>query len=83
MINALPIVGWLISFFVSVSLAVPFWFCWTICNIGKIYFDFLPPQWQHIPFWNCVGLFISVSIIKVVFVPRFIGLGEINTKTQK
>lgn len=71
MLNAVPIVGWLLSFFGNVSLAIPFWICWTCCGIGEVYFDFLPIQWRSIPFWNCVGLFMSVSVIKTVFVPRF------------
>lgn len=69
MINALPVVGWILSFIGNVSLSIPFWICWTICGIGSHYFDFLPNHWQAIPFWNCVGLFMSVSIIKTVFVP--------------
>jgi hypothetical protein len=64
MLNAIPIVGWLISAVTSVSLAVPFWFCWTYWNLGQIYFGFLPPQWRAIPFWHCVGLFVVLSIIK-------------------
>lgn len=71
MINVIPVLGWFLSFLVNVSLAIPFWVCWTCFNIGRIYFDFLPDAWQSIPFWNCVGLFMSVSIIKVVFVPKF------------
>jgi hypothetical protein len=75
-INALPIVGWLLSFIGNVSLAVPFWICWTVCGIGGLYFDFLPEQWRSIPFWNCVGLFLSVSIIKTVFVPKIASVSQ-------
>jgi hypothetical protein len=75
-LNALPVVGWVLSFIGNASLAVPFWICWTICGIGKLYFDFIPEQWQSIPFWNCVGLFLSVSIIKTVFVPKIVSLSQ-------
>ena len=77
MVNAIPIIGWLISMAVNASLAVPFWICWTSYGIGQKYFTFLPSQWQSIPFWDCLGLFISVSVIKCVFVPK---LAEVNQK---
>ena len=78
MVNGIPVLGWIISFIVNVSLAFPFWYCWTICEIGSKYFDFLPSNWQSISFWNCVGLFISVSIIKTVFIPKIITINQTN-----
>ena len=78
MINTIPIVGWLISFFINVSLAVPFWICWTCFEIGIIYFDFLPSQWQAIPFWHCIGIFISISVVKTVFVPTLASVNQTN-----
>lgn len=84
MINALPIVGWFLSFAGNVSLAIPFWICWTCCGIGSSYFDFLPECWQSIPFWNCVGIFMSVSIIKTVFVPKLASVSQsADAKTGK
>lgn len=62
--------AWAMVFCVNALLACAFWLCWTVFGIGAIYFNFLPPVWQSIPFWNCVGLFFSVSIIKSVFVPK-------------
>ena len=83
MINGIPVIGWLLSFAVNVSLAIPFWICWTCCGIGVTYFDFLPIQWQAIPFWSCVGLFISVSIIKTVFVPKLASVSQsADTKSE-
>lgn len=76
MVNVVPIFGWFLSFIANVSLAVPFWICWTLCGVGSLYFTFLPPQWQSIPFWNCVGLFICVSIIKTVFVPKLASVSQ-------
>lgn len=74
MLNAIPLVGWLLSFMFSVSLAVPFWIVWTVCGIGETYFYFLPKVYQSIGFWSCVGLFMAVSIIKCVFMPRLFSL---------
>lgn len=79
MINAIPFVGWLLSFVFNVSLAIPFYVVWTACGIGERFFYFLPPVYQSIGFWNCVGLFIAVSIIKSVFVPRLV---SINTSSE-
>jgi hypothetical protein len=70
MINAIPLVGWAISLFISISISIPFWLIWTVFGIGQTYFSFLPPVWQTPGFWACVGIFIVVSIIKTVFLPR-------------
>lgn len=80
MINTIPIIGWLISFCINVSLAIPFWICWTVFDIGITYFDFLPTQWQVIPFWHCVGIFISVSVIKTIFIPKFVTISQSANK---
>lgn len=82
-INGLPVIGWLISFIVNVSLAVPFWICWTTCGLGAWYFDFLPPKYQSIPFWHCVGLFMIASILKVVLVPRIASVSSSSESDKK
>ena len=74
MINSIPVVGWLLSLFVSISLAIPFWIAWTVFGIGATYFYFLPPVWQTPGFWACVGIFVSMSIIKAVFVPKIVSI---------
>jgi len=80
-INLIPVIGWIISFLLSASISVPFWFCWTVCGLGQKYFYWLPETYHAIPFWNCVGLFILASILKLVFVPRFASVS--NTATAK
>lgn len=70
MINSIPILGWLISLAINASMAVPFWVCWTACGLGNRYFMFLPSQFRSIPFWDCVGLFLIASVLKVVLVPK-------------
>ena len=78
MINKLPIIGWILSFAASVSLSIPFWICWTACDLGRLYFDFLPEKYQAIPFWHCVGLFIVIGIIKGTFVPSLASVSQTN-----
>ena len=68
--NSIPVIGWLISFILTASSAVPFWLCWTYFGIGKTYFYWLPPVYQAIPFWDCVGLFTAVGIALRVFTPK-------------
>lgn len=74
MLNAIPFFGWSLSLFFNISLAIPFWFVWTVCGIGDTYFYFLPTVWRTPGFWACVGIFISVSIIKAVFVPKLMSV---------
>lgn len=83
MLNNIPIIGWFLSFVGNVSLAVPFWICWTVCGIGVLYFDFLPAKYQALPFWNTVGLFLCVSIIKAVFVPKIVSVSQTVERKDK
>jgi len=69
MINAIPILGWLLSAIVAMSLAVPFFYIWNA--LAPTYFYFLPAVYLSIPFWDCVGLFMIVPILKVMLVPKF------------
>lgn len=73
-LHMIPVVGWILGGLFSVSMSVPFWFCWTICGIGRAYFDFLPSKYQSIPFWHCVGLAIVIGILKTVLIPRLVNV---------
>ena len=64
--NAIPIVGWLISFVINVFLSIPFWFIWTVCGIGRNFFTFLPEALQAPGFWAVVGIFICLEILRGV-----------------
>lgn len=80
MLNRLPIIGWLVQLVVSISISLPFWWCWTVCGLGKLYFAFLPELYQAIPFWDCVGLSIVIAILKSVFVPKLASVSQSNEK---
>lgn len=64
--NAIPVVGWLISFVINVFLSIPFWFIWTVCGVGRNYFSFLPETLQAPGFWAVVGIFICFEILRGV-----------------
>ena len=82
-LNALTLIGWLLSGVIAISLAVPFWLCWTVFGIGAKYIYWLPAVYQAIPFWDCVGLFIAISIIKATLTPRFATVEQkLQTKSQ-
>lgn len=76
MINAIPVIGWIISLVLMASLAVPFWFIWTVCGIGATFAYWLPTVYLAPGFWQCVGVFIVVSIIKQVFVPTIASVSQ-------
>lgn len=78
MINKIPFIGWALSLLANISLSVPFWICWTACGIGAKYFYWLPAVYQVIPFWNCVGLFIVISIIKGALMPTLASVSNSN-----
>jgi hypothetical protein len=51
----------------AVILSVPFYFIWN--RLAPIYFRGLPPQYQHIPFGHCAGLFVLIAIARAVLLP--------------
>ena len=64
MINSIPILGWCLSVIINISLAIPFWACWSWYGIGEVYFYFLPEVYLNPSFFDCVFFFIVVSILK-------------------
>jgi hypothetical protein len=78
--NAIPILGWALSLLFTASTAVPFWIIWTVCGIGEKFFYFVPDVYKQIGFWESVGLFMVVGIIKQVFVPKVASVVNTNNK---
>lgn len=64
MLNSIPVVGWILDFVFKISLAIPFWIVWTICGIGRCFFDFLPANYLAPGFWEIFGLFVVLGILK-------------------
>ena len=69
MINAIPFLGWFLSAFFATSLAIPFYFIWNA--LAPTYFYFIPLVYQHLPFWDTVGLFMILPILKTMLFPKF------------
>ena len=57
-------------------MAVPFWLLYTKFGIGAKFFYFLPPVYQAIGFFDCVWLFVCLSILKSVLFPAAVSLGK-------
>jgi len=74
--NAIPVIGWTLSLLFNTSVAVPFWIIWTACRIGEKYFYFVPETYRVIPFWNCVGLFMVIGILKSVLIPQIVSVSQ-------
>jgi pilus assembly protein TadC len=76
-LSLIPIVGWVLSLFFTMSLAVPFYLFYN--PISKRYFYFLPEQYHNLPFWDIVMVFTVVGILKFIFVPKIV---EVNQKVE-
>ncbi len=76
MINKIPFFGWFFLAIASISLSVPFWLCWTVGSIGEEYFYWLPKVYHQISFWECVGLFIVIAIIKGTLTPKLFSVSN-------
>lgn len=83
MINKIPLIGWLIDFILNVSVAVPFYVIWTVCGMGVKYFSFLPVIYLSPGFWDCVGVFIVMPILKGVLVPTIVSVAQTNNNANK
>ncbi len=79
-VNYLPIIGWLLSVFFSISISIPFWFLWTYHEYGKRFFYWLPEIYQSIAFWDVVALAIIVSILKSILLPKFSSSTEVKSE---
>lgn len=56
----------------------------SVFGIGEKYFYFLPTVYQDPGFWNCVGVFIVVPILKTIFVPKLVSVSnEQKVSTNK
>lgn len=77
MINSIPVLGWLLSIVFNTSLAIPFWLFWTHLEIGKRYFYFLPEIYLSVGFWDCVGIFVVLSVLKGFF-PVLVSVSQTN-----
>lgn len=62
---------------VSIIVAIPFYIFWNWFNIRK-FFYFLPDVFLRIGFWETVGLFVVVSFIHMIFVPKFATVTQTN-----
>lgn len=81
MLNAIPILGWALSFFFSVSLAIPFFFIWNA--LAPTYFYWLPDVYKSLPFWDTVGLFMIIPILKHMLIPTLVKTSSTtNNKTD-
>lgn len=64
-LHAIPVIGTILSLCVTIFTAIPFWFVWTVLGIGEKFFYFLPELYLSIGFWETVGLFMVLSILKM------------------
>lgn len=59
----IPIIGWLIGFVFMTFMSVPFYFLWN-AMAPEYFATFITDEWLNIPFWDCVWLFMLLSILK-------------------
>lgn len=78
MIYMIPFVGWFLGLFFHISLAIPFWLCWNA--LAPKFFYWLPPVYHEIGFWETVGIFIILSILKLIFYPRIANSTNVENK---
>ena len=66
----------MVIFIIALLASIPFWIVYTLCGIGEKFFYFLPVVYQSPGYWNIVGLFIIVLILKRILFVRVIGWAE-------
>jgi hypothetical protein len=50
-------------------LAIPFYYLWNY--FAPIYLPNIPDIYKGLPFWNCVGVFVLISIVKTLIMPSY------------
>jgi hypothetical protein len=74
---SVPVIGWFLGLLLAAAVSIPFYFLWNA--LAPTYFYFLPEVYKHIPFGDCVGLFIIVPILKETLNPF---RANINNQTK-
>jgi len=67
----------MISFFVALWVSIPFWIVYTLYGIGEKFFYFLPVVYQSPGYWNTVGLFTVILILKSMLIRNNESLSKI------
>lgn len=76
----IPLLGWIISAFMAVLIAIPFHFLWGW--LGPIYFSFVPAIYLNMSFWDTAGMLILIGFFKLIVFPSALNR-SIRTSTSK
>ena len=75
-INAIPFLGWFLDLSLNASTSVPFYFPWN--HLCPKYMPFIHAPYDHLPFWDCVWLFMLIGILKSTLVPKLANVTQNN-----
>ena len=81
MIYSIPVLGWTIGLFLHIGMAIPFYYFWNW--LAPKYFYWLPSVYLQFGFWEIVGLFVIVSVLKAVLVPRLMSVSNTSAGSSK
>lgn len=82
MLNYIPVIGWIATFIFSTFISIPFYFIWNW--LAPTYFAFLPKVYLDVPFWDCVGMFMLMPMVKILVYPRrMIASSSSESKSDK
>lgn len=77
----LPIIGWVISAFMAVVIALPLYFLWGW--LGPVYFSFVPAVYLNMGFWDMAGLLILIGFFKLIVFPSTLNRSNTSKKEEK
>ncbi len=79
-IISIPLVGWIIGPVLATFWAIPFYVLWHGFRIREM-FPMLPEYLLNIGFWNMVGLFLTVSVLKCLLIGGIVTV-TVNNKAD-
>ena len=79
-IAIIPVLGWLISAFLAVMIAIPLHFLWGW--LGPVYFSFVPAVYLNMGFWDMAGLLVLIGFLKLVVYPSAFNRPNVTTKEK-
>lgn len=79
--SKIPVLGWLLGIVGSILSAIPFYYLWNYT--APKYFYQIPDVYQSLPFWDIVWLFMTISILKHIFIGSSFKSTNNNNKESK
>lgn len=76
LLNAIPVIGWIIAAILCLFVAIPIYFLWNwLC---PVYFYWLPDIYKELPFWHVFGLLWLLMSLRNILLPSISSSSKVD-----